>query len=275
MYCVVWQTIVWDLVCKTVLWNSIKTTAKILALGPMEAGSDSESESEPGDESKLDSEGRKSTSIGPRTSASEMDAKTKLEERALARQSFEEKMKKWWSGEDESSLAILGREYPAVPKRRKVIYNMGISDRLGANVGIHVSKARGVEVRWTWWHIYLPTVDFLGTKFFPNSAARARKQKMKNGNDNIAEWLKQKYASFGVSWGGYAPEAPHYSFSSMFALSGLPVYPVDAWKTFCEMNAKRKSREKLSKTLDSRLKQQERHSEGEYEEVMEVKVGAS
>ena len=69
MYCVVWQTIVWDLVCKTVLWNSIKTTAKILALGPMEAGSDSESESEPGDESKLDGEGRKSTStstsIGP------------------------------------------------------------------------------------------------------------------------------------------------------------------------------------------------------------------
>ena len=59
----------------------------------------------------------------------------------------------------------------------------------------------------------------------------------------------------------------------MFALSGL--YPVDAWKRFCEMNAKRKSREKLSKTLDSRLKQQERHSEGEYEEVMEVKVGAS
>jgi len=36
-----------------------------------------------------------------------------------------------------------------------------------------------------------------------------------------------------------------------------------------------KSREKLSKTLNSRLKQQERHSEGEYEEVMEVKVGAS
>ena len=102
-----------------------------------------------------------------------MDAKTKLEERALARQSFEEKLKKWRSGEDESSLAILGREYPAVPKRRKVIYNMGISDRLGANVGIHVSKARGVEVRWTSWHIYLPTVDFLGTKFFPNSAARA------------------------------------------------------------------------------------------------------
>ena len=55
----------WDLVCKTFLWNSIKTTAKILALGPMEAGSDSES----GDESKLDGEGRKSTStstsIGP------------------------------------------------------------------------------------------------------------------------------------------------------------------------------------------------------------------
>ena len=59
----------------------------------------------------------------------------------------------------------------------------------------------------------------------------------------------------------------------MFALTGL--YPVDAWKRCWEMNAKRKSREKLSKTLDSRLKQQERHSEGEYEEVMEVKVGAS
>ena len=30
------------------------------------------------------------------------------------------------------------------------------------------------------------------------SAPYSPEQKMKNGNDNIAEWLKQKYASFGV-----------------------------------------------------------------------------
>ena len=237
LYCVVLQTIVWDVLGKMILWNSIKATGKLLALGPME------------DEEDTDSE---------KGGAGRKEREMALREREG---SLEERMKKWWR-EDGSSLSVLGREYPSMPKRRRVVYNPSITDRLGGSVGMHLSKSRGLEVRWTWWHIYLPTVDFLSTKFFPKS--RKRKKYM-------YQWMREKFAALGFAWGGFAPEAPHYSCSSIFTLSGL--YPSDAWKKFCEMQAERKSRWRISKTLKNA--EEDILSESEYEEIVEVKVGAS
>lgn len=239
LYCIILQTIVWDIVGKMVLWNSIKATGKILALGPIDDAEDSDTE-----EGELIEQKR--------------DVKERME-------SWEEQVKLWWK-EDGTSLSVLGRTYPSVPTRRRVAYKPSIADRLGVTAGVHLSKSRGFELRWSWWHMYLPTVDFLQTKFLPNT--RKRKQDM-------YQWMIEKFASLGLVWGGFTPEAPHYSCSSIFTLSGI--YPGDAWKRFCEIKEERKSRGRINKTLDSRLKNAEGmvHSESEYEEIIEVKVGAS
>ena len=229
LYCIIWQTILIDLLGKMILCNSIKAMGRILALGPEEAD-DSDDEDEAVD-LRLQ---------GPRGGS--MDCK-----------------------ESTSALTVLGRKFPSMPQRRPITYNAGISDRLGVSVGMHMSKERGFEARCSWWHAVVPTVDYLTSKFYPS----------KTRKDQLSKWLTSKFASLGIVWGGYAPEAPHYSCSSLFSLSGL--YPLEAWKKICNLQAKRKNREKISKKLDSHLRNDVdgMESESEYEEILEVKVGAS
>ena len=65
-----------------------------------------------------------------------------------------------------------------------------------------------------------------------------------------------------------------YSCSSVFALSGL--YPAETMRRLREIQTERRTRAEVGKKLDSRLKKRsESKLDGEYEEIIEVKVGAS
>lgn len=73
LYCIVLQTILWDLVGKMILWNSVKAFQKILALGPIE-NDDTEEESD---------------------SEEDVQSGMSLQER-FRKESFEKRMKTWW-----------------------------------------------------------------------------------------------------------------------------------------------------------------------------------
>jgi len=65
-----------------------------------------------------------------------------------------------------------------------------------------------------------------------------------------------------------------YSCSSVFALSGL--YPAETMRRLHEIQTERRTRAEVGKKVDSHLKKRsESKLDGEYEEIIEVKVGAS
>mmetsp|Transcript_759 Transcript_759/g.1301 ORF Transcript_759/g.1301 Transcript_759/m.1301 type:complete len:709 (+) Transcript_759:407-2533(+) len=265
VYCVVWKTLITDLVWKIILWNSIKVMGKILALGPEEDESEYfeyGNDRDDGDYHQKIDAGKSDKELHGGESLFEddgddyrIDAKKKMQD-------------------EKRAMRFLGREYPSIPRRRSIIYSRAISERLGVNVGMHLSKARGFEVRYAWWHSYLPTVDYLNSKMDSIKCFMTKTQKaskLKKGA--VARLLGGKVASLGLVWGGFSPEPPHYSCSSMFSISGL--YPGDALRRFREIQAERRSRQLIEKQLDSRLKSKsESLSNEEYEEVIEVKIGA-
>lgn len=269
IYCIAWKSFMTDLVWKLLLWNSIKVMGKMLALGP-------EEEELPEDYRDYDNDRDSDDDYNQKK-----DAGTNQED--LLDESFFDddddsdgyKLHAKKKLQDEQrAMRFLGREYPSLPRRRSVIYSRAVSERLGVNVGMHLSKARGFEIRYAWWHSYLPTVDYLNSKIDSVKCLLMKTQKaskLKKGA--VARLLGGKVASLGIVWGCFGPEAPHYSCSSTFSISGL--YPGDALRKFREIQAERRSRQLVEKQLDSRLKRKsDALSDEEYEEVLEVKVGA-
>ena len=161
-----------------------------------------------------------------------------------------------------------------------MVYSTAISDRLGVNFGMHLSKARGCEIRCGWYHVYLPTIGFLNTKFDDiKSILTKASTRPKQKQDLLSRFLGEKFASLGIVWGcssflSDSFEPPMYSCSSIFALSGL--YPGETLRKLREIQAKRITRAKVGKRFRSRLKKSAGSKlEEEYEEILEVKVGAS
>jgi hypothetical protein len=263
IYCIVWKSLMTDLVWKLLLWNSIKVMGKILALGPEEEVLEDYGEYNNG---RDDDDYNQHNDNGK--------SQEDLMDESFSDDDYNKLHGKKKFQDEKRAIRLLGREYPSMPQRRAVIYSRAISERLGVNVGMHLSKARGFEVRYAWWHSYLPTVDYLNSKIDSIKSLlmnTPKASKMKKGA--VSRLLGGKVASLGLVWGGFSPEAPYYSCSSSFSISGL--YPGDALRKFREIQAERRSRQLVEKQLDSRLKKNsEALSEEEYEEVIEVKVGA-
>lgn len=258
IYFIIWKFLITDFITKGVLINSVKVMSKLLALEPSAMKDDTQDrygkgESSNGEESKVtqSEEGSKRNNIG------ENDRKSES------------------TNSDKSSLLVLGREFPALPKRRSVLYNPGISDRVGMNIGVHVSKRRGVEIRWHWWHVYNPTIEYMQTKYSEIKDSLIKTSQSSKAIPTLPIWLTEKFASLGVTWGGFNPEPPHYSGSAVFSLSGL--YPLEAIRKMRENRIERVARQTVEKQLGAKLKRKKdaRLKEEEYEEIRQVKVGAS
>lgn len=267
LYCMLWKTIVTDVVWKLVLWNSIKVMCKVLALGPPEVNdSDDYDDGTYRDDGKVD-EARQYQKREKEELNSDHGDDDQLETNASLRKLENENR----------ARHFLGREYPPIPKKRRIIYSRGISERLGVNLGMHLSKAQGFEVRCAWWHSCLSTVDNLSCKLDSLKSALFQTSKctskLKTGS-LVAKALGGKVASLGIVWGGFHQEAMHYFCSSTFSVSG--VYPLETIRRIREIQVERRSRQIIEKRLDSQLKKTNvAKVEEDYEEVVEVKVGAS
>ena len=274
IYSILWQTLLIDLVGKVVLVNSIKAMGRLLALGPDLIINDSDGNSNGngnGDRvSNTDDEGaeREGSEVFHDRGGSMMQSDTEQE----GKQGYMAQMKHLFPS--------LQREYPSRPKRRRVAYSTAISDRLGVNVGMHLSKERGVEIRCAWYHVYLPTIEFLNSKVNDiKSMLTKAASRSKHKQNLLPRLLGEKFASLGIVWGcssmlSESFEQPMYSCSSIFSLSGL--YPGETLRKLREMKVNGMTRVKLGKQFDSRLKKRaESKLDDEYEEILEVKVGAS
>eukprot|EP00553_Chaetoceros_curvisetus_P005590 CAMPEP_0204631206 /NCGR_PEP_ID=MMETSP0717-20131115/22237_1 /ASSEMBLY_ACC=CAM_ASM_000666 /TAXON_ID=230516 /ORGANISM="Chaetoceros curvisetus" /LENGTH=662 /DNA_ID=CAMNT_0051648707 /DNA_START=106 /DNA_END=2094 /DNA_ORIENTATION=+ len=205
------KTIVVDFMGRLIVWNSLKALGKILAFGEVQSEDHDDSDSEEDvvhvqDKSSTASAAKKKKrhTVGSLSSAS------------LASKSSTTPI----DNENRDGLVILERVYPPIPIKRAITYHQGISDRLGLSVSAQVSEREGIQFRWSWWHVYMPTIDFLGSTV-DNFVATLTKKKPKIRGDVVSEWLRQKFASLGISWGGFAPEPPYYSCSAIFSLSGF------------------------------------------------------
>ena len=256
LYTILWQTIVVDLVGKVLLLNSIRAMGNLLALGPDLKENDSKNEDFDRDKSDESRQG-----------------------------DDEEESESGYKGDTNTqpSFSFLQRKYPPIPSGRSVTYSTSIIDRFGVNFGIHLSKARGLEIRCNWYHAYIPTVGYLNTKLDNIKHILTKKSKpssKKMKNDMLAKLFGARTASLGVVWGGSTclsesihMQPPMYC-SSVFALNGL--YPAQTMRRLREIQTERRTRAKVGKKLDSRLKKRsESKLDGEYEEIIEVKVGAS
>ena len=258
VYSIIWKFVITDFITKGVLMNSVKVMSKLLALEPSSMKDDTQErygsgESNHGEESEVtkSEEGSKRNNIGENDRVNDS------------------------TSSDRSSLLILGREFPALPKRRSILYNPGISDRVGMNIGVHVSKRRGVEIRWHWWHVYNPTIEYMQTKYSEIKDSLIKTSQSSKAISTLPIWLTEKFASLGITWGGFNPEPPHYSGSAIFSLSGL--YPIEAIRKMRENRIERIARQTVEKQLGAKLKRKKeaRLKEEEYEEIRQVKVGAS
>jgi hypothetical protein len=204
------KTVFVDVLGHMILWNSLKALGKILAFGE-------QAKKDNGDDSDSDVEEEENMAV---------------KEKKMA--DVEKKKKQSDEKDDKSGtrLVVLGRAYPTMPPRRAVTYHTGISDRLGLSLSANVSEAKGVEFKCSWWHAYLPTIDFLGSGVDQLVSVLMRK-KQKIRKDATSEWLRQKFASLGLTWGGFfVPNHPFANCSAIMTLSGF-YYGTDVLRRLC------------------------------------------
>jgi len=208
-YCAT-KTVCVDVLGHMILRNSLKALGKILAFGE-------QAKKDNGDDSDSDVE---------------EEEKMVVKDKKMA--DAEKKKKQSDENDDESGtrMVVLGRAYPTMPPRRAVTYHTGISDRLGLSLSANVSEAKGVEFKCSWWHAYLPTIDFLGSGMDQLVSVLMRK-KQKIRKDATSEWLRQTFASLGLTWGGFfVPSHPFANCSAIMTLSGF-YYGTDVLRRLC------------------------------------------
>ncbi len=122
-----------------------------------------------------------------------------------------------------TSLKIF-QDYPKAPLKRDIQYSTRISERLGVSLSWHFTDENGPNIRWTWFHSYLPTIEHIGdvsqNMIYP-FVKNKKKQHPPLDASKVKEWLRQKIGSFGLTWGGFAPERPFYFCSTTLSLSGF------------------------------------------------------
>lgn len=87
-------------------------------------------------------------------------------------------------------------------------YSTSISERLGVSFSWRWSSYRGFEKRFNFYHVYLPTLDWL----------LSNRQKHAG---SLPSFLREKFASCGLAMSGPLPQWPFFSASAIFSLSGL------------------------------------------------------
>ncbi len=202
------KTIVLDFTGRLIVWNSLKALGKILAFGEVRSENHDDSDTEEDGVNIQDKSSTKSNAKKKKRQAlgsSSLSTKSSIASIDI---------------ENTDGLVILGRVYPSIPVRRAITYHQGISDRLGLSVSAQISEREGIRFRWSWWHAYMPTIDLLGSTV-DNFVAALTKKKPKIRGDAVSEWLRQKFASLGITWGGFTPEPPYYSCTAIFSLSGF------------------------------------------------------
>eukprot|EP00978_Attheya_sp_CCMP212_P007041 scaffold16425_cov52-Attheya_sp.AAC.1 len=161
-----------------------------------------------------------------------------------------------------SEWTLFGRGKPSllISPNGKVLYSTEVSNRLGVCVTWRLSVEQGYEIRYQWWHCYVPTLvyheqSYHQTKQFvqrrrqTSRRRRRRRRRRRNGTTNqeeehetdaavtaptpippsvteISEWLRQKTASLGLSTCHPIPDPPFFSTSAIFSLSGLYLRPL-------------------------------------------------
>jgi len=110
-------------------------------------------------------------------------------------------------GDMKPSFSFLQRKCPPIPSRRVVTYSTGVVDLFGVNFGMHLSKARGLEIRCAWYHVYLPTIGFINNKLDSIKHILTKKSKPSNikkmKKDMLAKLFEAKIAS--LPEGGCSP----------------------------------------------------------------------
>ena len=119
----------------------------------------------------------------------------------------------------------LFQNYPALPLKRNLRYSSSISERVGVSLTWQCSTEKGVQLKCSWWHSILPTIEHIGD--VSKSAIKPFIEMNSQMNSNaqlimINEWLRRKVGSFGLTWGRFTEQQQSfYSCNAMLSLSGF------------------------------------------------------
>lgn len=180
------------------------------------------------------------------------------------------------------------QDYPSLPLKRNIKYSSRISERVGVSLTWQCSRDKGVQLKCSWWHCILPTIEHIGDvsrnviKPFidTNSQITNNVQLMV-----INEWLRRKVGSFGFIWGKFTEhQKPFYSCNAFLSLSGFyygsqsikKIYSVPGRLFVTPPNKVKTSRIKKSETRrETNLKHVLRESDDSQCEIIDVKISAS
>jgi len=159
--------------------------------------------------------------------------------------------------ENDSAGSYWSRQFPSPQSRRLTIYNKEISERFGLSFLVQLTEERGFEFRFRSWILYLATLEYLcsalgqmidaipfknlnigdDTTVTATTTTTNNKKKNKAGSvvedqDNtnqfvrsngmvVAEWLRRKTGSIGISLSPYTEERPFYSCTGIMTLSNF------------------------------------------------------
>jgi len=114
----------------------------------------------------------------------------------------------------------LRKNGPRKERRNNITWmpSSDVQERMGVSVSWRVSQKRGYEFRISYWHLYLPTIEYLLGKTAISFLKRTK---------DVDMWLRQHTGSLGLSNSGPIPDYPHLSCSAVLSMSGL--YWKDKW----------------------------------------------
>ena len=165
------------------------------------------------------------------------------------------------------------KEYPSLPAKREVSYSSSIAERLGFSMTWHLSTENCCELKCSWWHCVLPTIEHI-LEVGRSSMGPFMKSKLDVLSRSeqlltLKEWMRQKVGSLGLIWGGFTPDVPFYSCNLALSMSGF-YYGGDSLKKMYTVPRKLFLSKDMSSEGIDKVRRSEKKREKKFQDILNV-----
>jgi len=154
--------------------------------------------------------------------------------------------------DDTTKKGIIWQTFPSMPRSREIVYSHDVYDRLGFSLTWRVRKTHGFDFRISWWHLYLPTMDYMfsvvddildrllmdssedesNKAFLQKYFSRFEQEKI----NKIRDWIRVKTGCLGLFWSACNPGTPRNACNILVTFSGFYYTGSFLRKIYCRIS---------------------------------------